>query len=123
MNYPHINPHLSDEEIFEHFTLTRDELCFLSELRKERNVLGFAVLLKTFVFLGYPPRDMRNIPSEIISRLSQQLQLNPEEFENYRWKGQGVDRRHEPPSQVLRQRVHLLRAVQGLPTNSSRTQF
>ena len=87
MNYPHINPHLSDEEIFEHFTLTRDELCFLSELRKERNVLGFAVLLKTFVFLGYPPRDMRNIPSEIISRLSQQLQLNPEEFENYRWKG------------------------------------
>lgn len=86
MDYPHITPHVSKEELFEHFALTQDERYFLQQLRKEKNFLGFAVLLKTFFFLGFPPRRKEDIPNSIISWLSQQLQVNPTEFEDYGWK-------------------------------------
>jgi len=57
MEYPHIPLHISKEELFEHFTLTQDERYHLPQIwRKGKNILGFAVLLKTFSFLGFPPR-------------------------------------------------------------------
>ena len=55
MDYPHIPPHLRKEEIIEHFTVTREERFFLPKWRKPHNILGFAVLLKAFLFLGFPP--------------------------------------------------------------------
>lgn len=86
MDYPHINPHIGKEALVDHFTLTQDERYYLPQWRKEKNILGFAVLLKTFSFLGFAPRSKNDVPAEIISWLSRQLDANPAEYEGYRWK-------------------------------------
>jgi hypothetical protein len=43
MDYPHINPHLSQDDLIEHFTLNQDERYQLPQWQKEKNVLGFAM--------------------------------------------------------------------------------
>ena len=87
MEYPHIPPHVSKEDLFEHFTLTQDERYHLPQIwRKEKNILGFAILLKTFLFLGFPPRKKADIPAAIVSWISQQLDVDPVEYKSYRWK-------------------------------------
>jgi len=53
MDYPHIIPHLSREDLIEQFTLTQEERYCTPQWREEKNILGFGVLLKTFLFLGY----------------------------------------------------------------------
>jgi hypothetical protein len=72
MEYPHIPQHFSKEELFEHFTLTQEEKYILPQWRKEKNILGFAVLLKTYLFLGFPPRRKGEVPAPIVSWISQQ---------------------------------------------------
>jgi TnpA family transposase len=87
MDYPHINPHISKEELIDHFSLTQEERYFLPQIwRKEKNILGLAILLKTFVFLGFPPRKKEDIPTTIVLWISQQLDVNPAGYERYRWK-------------------------------------
>jgi hypothetical protein len=62
MEYPHISPNIGKEELFDHFTLTKDERYFLPQIwRQEKNILGLAVLLKTFSFLGSPANRISNI--------------------------------------------------------------
>lgn len=86
MDYPHINLHLSQDELIEHFTLTQEERYHLPEWRKEKNVLGFAVLLKALSFLGFPPRRKEDVPFIIVTWMSQQLNVDPKEYEKYKWK-------------------------------------
>ena len=86
MQYPHIPQHFSKEELFEHFTLTQEEKYILPQWRKEKNILGFAVLLKTYLFLGFPPRRKGEVPAPIVSWISQQLDVDPIGYERYLWK-------------------------------------
>lgn len=86
MDYPRLTSHISNEELIEYFTLTTDERYLLQRRRKEKNVLGFAILLKVFSFLGFPPRRKEDIPASVVSRLSQQLNVETEEFRQYNWK-------------------------------------
>ncbi len=86
MDFPSIPEHIRKEEIVEHFTLTQDERYFLPQSRKDKNIIGFAVLLKTFLFLGYPPRRKEDVPLSIVTWIAQQLDLPPAEYENYKWK-------------------------------------
>lgn len=87
MDYPHISLHTSREEFIDHFTLTQDERYFLSQTwRKEKNFLGLAVFLKSFKFLGFPPRMKEDIPIPIVEWLSQQLNIAIVEYEKYSWK-------------------------------------
>ena len=79
MDYPHISLHTSQEELIEHFTLTPDERYLLQHRRKEKNILGFAVLLKTFLYLGFPARRKEDVPVPVISWLSRQLNVGHEE--------------------------------------------
>ena len=66
MEYPHINPHIQEAELAEHFTLTEEERFLLPQLRKKANIIGFAVLLKSFIFLGYPLRNKEDVPASVI---------------------------------------------------------
>ena len=86
MEYPHINPHIQEAELVEHFTLTREERFLLSQLRKKTNIIGFAVLLKSFIFLGRPLRNREDVPAAVITYTGQQLKLNPNLFSAYTWK-------------------------------------
>ena len=67
MEYPHINPHIQEAELVEHFTLSAEELFLLSQLRKKTNIIGFAVLLKSFIFLGRPLRNREDVPAAVIT--------------------------------------------------------
>ncbi len=91
MDYPHLKMHFSQEELVEHFTLTSEERFFLPQWRQEGCVLGCAVLLKTYIFLGYPPPRKEDVSAPIISWLGQQLKLSPCEFESYSWKNRRWD--------------------------------
>jgi TnpA family transposase len=86
MDYPHVTPHFSNDELNEYFTILPEERYLLSQCRKEANTLGFAVLVKVFIFLGYPPRNKEDIPAQIILWIARQLDLNSSLFEEYRWK-------------------------------------
>ncbi|MGD9202151.1 MAG: Tn3 family transposase [Chitinispirillia bacterium] len=87
MEYPHIYPNICKEEIIEHFTLTKTDQVLLSKWRKGKNILGFAILLKSFVYLGYPLRYKQEVPQSVISYISSQLNQDPILFNSYRWKG------------------------------------
>ena len=66
MEYPHFKLHLTQDEIIEYFTLTQEERFLLSQWRKKKNILGFAVLLKTFHYLGYPPHFQEDVPAYVV---------------------------------------------------------
>ena len=86
MKYPHINKHIEHDELLDHFTLSAKERHLLAQRRKGVNILGVAVVLKSLVFLGFPPRSKEDIPSSVISWVSGQLDLDASLFGEYRWK-------------------------------------
>lgn len=86
MKYPHIPPHITKEELIEHFTLYQEERFLLSQQRKDETILGFAVLLKAYLFLGYPPYRKEDIPTSVVSWISEQLKQDVSGFSKYLWK-------------------------------------
>lgn len=90
MKYPHISWHIDHDEILDHFTLSTKERHLLTQWRKEANILGFAVVLKSFVFLGFPPRSKEDVPAAVVSWVSDQLDLDAGLLEGYRWKDDNV---------------------------------
>jgi hypothetical protein len=86
MEYPHFRQHLSNGNRIEFFSLTSDERFLLSQWRTDTNILGFAILLKSYQYLGYPPRNKEDVPDSVISFVSQQLKLDAALFDQYRWK-------------------------------------
>lgn len=86
MDYPHLRSNITYEYLIEHFTLTQDERYLIALRRRNVNILGFTVLLKTFQYLGYPPRQKEDIPDSVISFISGQLDINSTLFIAYPWK-------------------------------------
>ena len=62
MKYPHINKHIEHDELLDHFTLSAKERHLLAQRRKEVNILGVAVVLKSLIFLGFPPTQQGGHP-------------------------------------------------------------
>jgi len=87
MPYPKLPTHLRKEELTEDFTLQPEDLRAIQRMRNERNRLGFAVLLKTFQYLGYPPEEKGKIPDEIVEYLAVQMGLELTLFQEFQWKG------------------------------------
>jgi hypothetical protein len=86
MDYPHIPQHIGNEALFEHFNLTQDERYSLPRWRKDQNMLGYVVLLKSYAFLGFPPRKKDDVPHAVVSWISQQLDVDTAEYQCYQWK-------------------------------------
>lgn len=80
--YPDFS-NVSSEVLEQRFTLSKDELEFVNTVREQRNRLGFAVLLKTFSYLGYFVNDLTKVPNKIILHLSQQLGLDIQDVIRY----------------------------------------
>ena len=66
MSYPKILPYLQKDALIEHFSLTLEDTKLIERIRNEENILGFAVLLKTLQYLGYPPHRKDQIPIEVL---------------------------------------------------------
>lgn len=90
MTYPYLKPNFFKEELMDHFLLDLEEKGLLVQIRKNKNLLGFTVLLKTFMYLGYPPRRKDDIPDVVVEWLANQIPpdgLSPASFQDYQWKG------------------------------------
>jgi len=53
MIYPDLIKTFSRDELLEHFSLSMDEKELAMRVNKQENRLGFAILLKTYQYLGY----------------------------------------------------------------------
>ena len=73
MLYPSFEKSLNQEQLYDYFTLNQKDRDLLIQIRKDKNFLGCAVLLKSFLFLGYPPGDKGAIPEMVVERMSIQL--------------------------------------------------
>ncbi|MFC1833731.1 DUF4158 domain-containing protein [Thermodesulfobacteriota bacterium] len=91
MVYPVLRPQVSEDELITHFTLDFEDQELVKRIRKDASRLGFAVLLKTFRFLGYPPRHKREVPEAIVRWIADQVGLEVGLFPAYRWKGRVWD--------------------------------
>jgi hypothetical protein len=87
MSYPNLFVHLQEDVLIEIFSLTSEDTKLIQRLRSGKNKLGFAVLLKSFQHLGYPPFEKNQIPVEVVEPIAFQLGLPSEVFQEYRWKG------------------------------------
>lgn len=87
MAYPHLHPHPLREHLEEHFTLTSSDLALIASLKSAQNRLGFAILLKSYALLNYPPRSKSEVPGAVVEWMAGQLDLPAESFGRYRWKG------------------------------------
>ena len=103
MTYPYLKLNFAKEELMDHFLLDRDEKGLLVRIRKDKNLLGFTVLLKTFMYLGYPPRRKDEIPDVVVEWLASKIPpdgLHPTLFKEYQWKSRlwkyhlGLIRKH-----------------------------
>jgi len=86
MSYPHIGSYITPESFIQHFTIRNEDRAILAQARTDRSRLGLAIVLKVFLFLGYPPDYKEEIPIVIIERISRQLGLDPTLFQGYRGK-------------------------------------
>jgi hypothetical protein len=70
------------DDLIEHWTmLPRDRKLLGNKSGPTR--LGFAVLLKYFQYEGRFPQYPREVPSEIVTYIAQQLDLEPEGWSDY----------------------------------------
>lgn len=77
------------EELVEHFTMLPDERKLLAN-KTEPSRLGFAVLLKCFLYEGRFPLYKGDIPSPVITYIAQQIGIAPERLQEYDWNGRTI---------------------------------
>ena len=77
------------EELIEHFTLLPAERKLLAN-KTEPSRLGFAVLLKCFLYEGRFPQYKGDIASPVVTYVAQQIDVAPERFQEYYWNGRTI---------------------------------
>ena len=87
MSYPKILPYLQKDTFIENFSLTPEDTKLIERIRSEKNILGFAVLLKALKYRGYPTPRRDQIPIEVVEQIAAQLELSPVLLQEFRWKG------------------------------------
>lgn len=80
-SYPDFS-NLSQDILEQKFRVTKEEKEFVNA-REKHNRLGFAVLVKTFNYLGYFVTDLNKIPMSIVTNLAIQLNLDVETIKRY----------------------------------------
>lgn len=90
MAYPSLKTHWNEDSLAEHFAVQRGERRLIEQslegVRKEANRLGFAVLLKTYQFLGRPPRGRAEVPGVVVEWIARQVRVDPSLLVDYSWK-------------------------------------
>ena len=71
------------EELAGFFTLTKEEIEFIKNRRRQHNKIGFAVQLSLMKYPGRTLRPNESIPSEILNFISEQIDVDSDEFKYY----------------------------------------
>ncbi len=80
------------EELIEHWTLLPNEISWLSN-KTGANRLAIALLLKFFQYANRFPTSPQEVPSLVLDYIALQVQVPPELYLDYNWKGRTY-RRH-----------------------------
>ena len=80
-SYPDFS-NLSQDILEQRFKLSKEEKEFIN-VRENHNKLGFAVLMKSFNYLGYFITDLSKVPNNIVTHLSIQSNLGHETIKRY----------------------------------------
>ncbi|MEL6490071.1 MAG: Tn3 family transposase [Cyanobacteria bacterium J06621_3] len=79
----------TNHELIEHWTIEAEELPIIRK-KKGANRLGFALLLKFFQLKGRFPEKKNKIPRVIQAFVAEQLGLDEECYQNYKWQGRAI---------------------------------
>jgi histone H3/H4 len=78
------------DELADHWTLAPKELELLAN-KTGATRLGFAVLLKAFVFEGRFPRQKHDIPGAVIVHVANQVTVPADLYPRYEWSGRTIE--------------------------------
>ena len=78
------------DELADHWTLAPKELELLAN-KTGATRLGFAVLLKAFVFEGRFPRQKHDIPGAVIVHVANQVNVPADLYPRYEWSGRTIE--------------------------------
>ncbi len=87
------------DELVEHFTLLPPELGRLGK-DAAHNQLGKAILLKYFQYEWRFPESLTTVPTDIVTHIAQQLDIDPAKIGEYRWDS-GRAREHRSEIRTL----------------------
>ncbi|MGL4759817.1 MAG: DUF4158 domain-containing protein, partial [Patescibacteria group bacterium] len=89
---------ITQEDLIKYFTLTDEYKGLISQCREDFNRLGFAIQFCTLPMMGFVPDKFDKVNSEIISYLSQQLNMQIHNISSY---GNVVKTKNQHLKQVL----------------------
>ncbi len=78
--------HWAPDELAEHWTLHPDELGLLAN-KTGATRLGFALLLKAFIYEGRFPRSPAELPEAVVGLVARQVEVPAELYPRYEWAG------------------------------------
>lgn len=76
-------------ELVEHWTVLPNELELLTQ-KNDQNRLGFALLLKFFLFSARFPEKPQEIPASVVNYVAKLLDIKPERYQDYDWQGRSI---------------------------------
>lgn len=74
---------MDDYIIAKHYTLSEEDISHALSHRSDVNKIGFAVQLCCLRYPGWLFTDIKDIPSNMLDYISQQLHVSPTDFEHY----------------------------------------
>ena len=83
-DYPRFRDIYTDEELAEHFFLSRSEHLFVQECRSDANRLVVSILLKSLLYLGYFP-ELNEVPHQVLAFVAKQLDVLKGSANEYSW--------------------------------------
>jgi TnpA family transposase len=89
------------DELIDHWTLTPGERELAKRAIGVNNQLGRALLLKWFQYAGRFPQRKQEIPSAVVQFLARQLEVSPDVFHEFPWKGRSIERQRAKIRQYL----------------------
>ncbi|MFY1621568.1 Tn3 family transposase [Micromonospora sp. WMMD735] len=78
------------DELVEHWTLLDDERVLIAGKRGPTR-LGFALLLKFYIWVGRFPRGRGELPNEAVEFVARQVGVEPAELGLYEWSGRTIE--------------------------------
>lgn len=92
--YPRFQESYTQDELIEHFWLTKDEIVFVETFRSEVNQLAVAVLLKSLNYLGFFPDGFNEVPEQVKTFIARELSSLWDVTDLYDWPSSAKDRHY-----------------------------
>ncbi len=83
LEFTQIPQNISEWKIAKYYTLTEKDIEIINRHRRDYNRLGFAIQLCCLRNPGWSLGNVSDIPLKVMSYITEQLEVNPNEYEQY----------------------------------------